>query len=148
MILTPGSPEIYHLWTGIERGLDQGWGAVSLPCPGSTEHIIAVWAGLCITAKSAADRRLWVTTGDYRTATWPSASPRLTEITERRFLPILPVAEPLGRYVPATLACSKRERLQPRYRGLAFAIGPRGIGPRMSLCEPLPRAPDTMVALD
>jgi hypothetical protein len=24
MILTPGAPEIYHLWTGLERGLDQG----------------------------------------------------------------------------------------------------------------------------
>jgi hypothetical protein len=79
MILTPGAPEIYHLWTGIERGLDQGWGAVSLPCPGSTEHIIAVWAGLCITAKSAADRRLWVNSLHYRAAALLSASPQLAE---------------------------------------------------------------------
>ena len=34
--------------------------AVSLPCPGSTEHIIAVWAGLCITANSAAQLPVWV----------------------------------------------------------------------------------------
>ena len=84
MILTPGAPEIYHLWTGIERGLDQGWGAVSLPCPGSTEHIIAVWAGLCITAKSAADRRLWVKTRDYRSAPLSAASPLEAAITRTR----------------------------------------------------------------
>ena len=48
-----------------------------------------------------------VKTGGYRTATWPSASPRLTDITDSRVLPMLPVAEPLGRYATATLACSK-----------------------------------------
>src|SRR5262249_42800080 len=36
--------------TWLFRGLP--WSAVSLPCPGSTKHIIAVWAVLCITAFS------------------------------------------------------------------------------------------------
>jgi hypothetical protein len=51
--------------------------------------------------------RLGVKTGSYRTATLSSASPRLTDITDSRVLPVLPVTEPLGRYVPATLAPSK-----------------------------------------
>jgi hypothetical protein len=35
------------------------------------------------------------------------ADVRLTDITDRRVLPMLPVAEPLGRYATATLAPSK-----------------------------------------
>src|SRR6202048_2501079 len=50
---------------------------------------------------------LWVKSGSYRTATWPSASPRLTDITDSRVLPVLPVAEPLGHYAAATLASAK-----------------------------------------
>src|SRR5258708_3800678 len=48
----------------------------------------------------------WVKTRSYRTATWPSASPRLTDIIDR-VLPVLPVTEALGRCATATLACSK-----------------------------------------
>jgi hypothetical protein len=62
---------------------------------------------------------------------------------------MLPVAEPLGRYVPATLACSKGSGCNlDIVAWLACAIGPREIGLRMSFSEPLPLAPDTMVALD
>src|ERR1700738_978686 len=50
---------------------------------------------------------LRVKTGSYRSATWPSASPRLTDITDSRVLPVLPVAEPLGHYAAATLASAK-----------------------------------------
>src|SRR6516164_9445228 len=39
------------------------WSAASLPCPGSTEHIIAVSAVLCITANLAAQCPLWVMCG-------------------------------------------------------------------------------------
>src|ERR1700694_1119212 len=49
----------------------------------------------------------WVKSTYYRPATLPSASPRLTDITDSRILPVLPVTEPLSLYASATLACSK-----------------------------------------
>jgi hypothetical protein len=48
-----------------------------------------------------------VKSGGYRTARLAAASPRLADITNSRVLPVLPVAEPLSLYAPATLACSK-----------------------------------------
>jgi hypothetical protein len=50
---------------------------------------------------------LWVKSGGYRTATLPSASPRLADITDSRVLLVLPVTEPLSLYAPTTLAPRK-----------------------------------------
>ncbi len=87
----------------------------------------------CTAEISRCTCRFRVKSGGYRTATWPSASPRLTDITDSR---VLPAGGRASRPLCAGDACVlERERLQPRYRGLAYAIGPREIGLRSAFCE-------------
>jgi hypothetical protein len=74
----------------------------------------------------------------YRIATVLSASPRLADVPDRSVLPVLTVAEPLGRYATVTLAPSKGRGWAPaaasnRATCTADQLPPRAAGmPRSS----------------